>query len=219
MQQTTSNNKLSFKTSIIPVAIILLLVVVPMLVLWAYGGEFNESHNNWLVAANGKFWGIGTDGSYGFWKNSGNLVTSYEPYLISVCIFIFANVVYITLAWFRVIKMSSFNFLNGTWLMLFVLIVSGLLYPKNASDTSWIIIVRCIVTILGFAFGWFVSSLILSKVLVNTKLGQEYALLILDEETKAEKYVKENISPYKHDLKQHKKKTYVTIKNKTKPKK
>lgn len=216
MQASNTTKITTYKNNIIGFLTIILLVVVPMIILWIYGGEFNLSHNNWLVASYGKGWGtISEDGTIGFGVNIGNIVTSYQPYIIGLAILIFANLVYILFIYLRITKISNFNFLNGIWLMCFGILISGLIYPKTDKDLSWVIIVRALIAIAGFIIGFFISNIIVNKFLIKTKLGQEYGFNILREEKESSEYINKNIIPLKHDLKQNKKKTQIKV-NQTK---
>ncbi len=225
-----SQNHISYTKSKYPnwilFGMIVLLLVIPMVITWIYAGEWNEGHNNWLVANSklARYWAANNEGKWDFYQNStGQAYVSWQPFVIPIIIWIVTLSIYTLTSYLKWTKINGYNFINGLFLMFYITIISGLWYPTlnddGSSNQTLIISGRILIVALSFFIGFIVSLFFVNKVLVNTSLGYDYANELISDELNKQDYVNKNVTPYKHDIRKHEKKTKVTVTSKTKDKK
>lgn len=194
MKQTNINNSKLRNTNVWNILYILIFTIAPMIIVWLLVGEFNFAKRNW-------FW---------FDGDNNKLIITWQPFIIMFSI-LFINIgLFLTLTYFNFLKLSGFNFCVATWFLLFSLICSGLIIP-NKDSYAWIIALRIGIIIISFAVSFIISNLITSRLLIKTKLGQDYAQQIIVDEYNNKKYINENIKPLKKPTSKHKK-TSIEIK-------
>ncbi len=203
--------------------IIVICLVLPLIITWVFAGEWNEGHNNWLVANSklARYWMLNpATNTYGFSKNlTGKAYISWQPFVIPLFIWIINLGLYTLTSWLRWTKVNGYNFINGLFLFCYIGIVSGLWYPNEEGKTTLIITARVLIISISFFVGFILSVFIVNNWIVNTKLGSEYGAELINDEIDKQKYIKENIEPYKHSIYKQQKKTSVKVKEIDKSKK
>ena len=173
------------------ILIITLCLFIPMIFTWIYGGELNFSRNNWLVAMNGKCWGLLKDGTYGYGV-SRFVWCSWEPFIISFCILIFSLIVWMVLTYFKLSKINYFTYIFSTWFLLFIILITGLI----SYNQSWTIPVRIITIVISYFLVFIVINALFNRVIINTRFASIIANEIIKSEIECKKYLDDNkISP------------------------
>ncbi len=194
-----SNNKTTNKWEVINLVLItLFLLVVPMILDILFFGEANLFGLNYLVAINGKRWGLiekDKNGQViaqphnGFGK-SNFISVSWEPFVFAIAILILCFIVWLILLKFKKIKINYLTFIISTWVLMFSILLTGLL----PYDYSWTIPVRIIIVVIAYAASFFLLNLLMNKIIVNSKFAEQFAFEIIKEENRNKEYLSKNLS-------------------------
>ncbi len=166
----TDNTQFKNKWSWIIIICMLLLMLIVFLVF----GEINLSHLNWLVATNGKKWGLLKDGTTGFGVNNGPVMIGWEIFVIMGGILLMAIIAMVVLMLTNRLHFSSFAFIIASWVVFFTIITSGLLYPSASDSFKWQILVRVLLVFVAYPLAFFPFNWIFKKCFINTKYGEAY---------------------------------------------
>ncbi len=90
--------------------IIIICMFVLMTIVFILFGELNVCKLNWLVATNGKEWGVLADGTEGFGINSGAPIIKWQIFVIMIAILVAAIIAMVTLMLCHQMHFSSFSF-------------------------------------------------------------------------------------------------------------
>lgn len=193
-----SNNKTTINWSVINLILItLFLLVIPMILCILFFGEGNLFGLNFLVALNGKRWGLiekDKNGNaitpYQGWGKSNFVTVSWEPFVFALGILILCFIVWLILLKFKKIKINYLTFIGSTWVLMFSILATGLL----PYDYSWTIPVRIIIIVLSYAASFFLLNLLMNKIIINSKFAEQFALEIIKEENRNKEYLSKNFS-------------------------
>lgn len=166
------------------------LMFISFIFIFIYLGEINESKLNWLVATNGKKWGLLKDGSYGFGINDGSILINGFIFLITGGVLIIAILSATILILLEYIKFSSLSFIISSWFIFFSIVITGLIYP-NKNEFPWQIIVRILLVIISYPISFFPFNFIIKKIFINTKYGENYIANLISNERENAKYINE----------------------------
>lgn len=175
--------------------ILILLMFLSMMAIFLSIGEINLSGLNWLVATNGKKWGLikinDTETAMGFGVNSGSLMISMWVFLIMVFVLLFFIIINIILFLIKKSEITSFSFLLSSWFIFFAIITSGLLYPAKGNQFQWEILVRLVVILISYPIMFFPINFIIKKFFINTKMGELFMDKLLYQENENAKHINE----------------------------
>ena len=171
--------------------IIIITMFVLMTIVFILFGELNVSQLNWLVATNGKKWGLLADGTKGFGYNDGAPMIGWEIFVIMIAILVAAIIAMVTLMLCHKMHFSSFSFIIASWAVFFTIITTGLLYPSKDAGFQWQILVRVILIFISYPVVFFPVNWILKMCFINTKYGEAYVDNLLTSEKENAKYMEE----------------------------
>lgn len=189
--------KYSSNQYIYKLLIILLLIFVPMVILFLFGGEINLNQQNWLVATWGKEWGLLNDNTYGFGVNPDGPIISWEPFVYSIVVIFATTIIFFVLYKLKKLDLSFYTLIFSSWFVLFIILITGLLYPSPNGEEIWKIFVRIIIIVISFVIVFFPLNSILNSIMARSKNAENYTKKIIDKEIVANDYIKSNIDVMK----------------------
>lgn len=187
--------------------IIFLGIFIPILITWLYAGEINLSKNNWLVALNGKMWGLvlNANGDQ-YWGYGISKVwsISWQPFIIGFAILIFNILVWIILLKFRLTKINFLTHIVSTWMLFYLILITGSL----TYNMSWTIPVRILIIIVGYFIFFIGINYLNNRIILKTSFAVNFGNEIIENEIENQEYANKNLKNKKD--KSNRKKT-VTI--------
>ena len=187
--------------------IIFLGIFIPILITWLYVGEINLSKNNWLVALNGKMWGLVlNENGDQYWGYGISKVwsISWQPFIIGFAILLFNILAWIILLKFRLTKINFLTHIVSTWMLFYLILITGsLTYNMN-----WTIPVRILIIIVGYFIFFIGINYLNNRIILKTSFAANFGNEIIKNEIENQEYANKYLKNKKD--KSNRKKT-VTI--------
>ena len=187
--------------------IIFLGIFIPILITWLYVGEINLSKNNWLVALNGKMWGLVlNENGDQYWGYGISKVwsISWQPFIIGFAILLFNILAWIILLKFRLTKINFLTHIVSTWMLFYLILITGSL----TYNMSWTIPVRILIIIVGYFIFFIGINYLNNRIILKTSFAANFGNEIIKNEIENQEYANKYLKNKKD--KSNRKKT-VTI--------
>ncbi len=187
--------------------IIFLGIFIPILITWLYVGEINLSKNNWLVALNGKMWGLVlNENGDQYWGYGISKVwsISWQPFIIGFAILLFNILAWIILLKFRLTKINFLTHIVSTWMLFYLILITGSL----TYNMSWTIPVRILIIIVGYFIFFIGINYLNNHIILKTSFAANFGNEIIKNEIENQEYANKYLKNKKD--KSNRKKT-VTI--------
>ena len=187
--------------------IIFLGIFIPILITWLYAGEINLSKNNWLVALNGKMWGLVlNENGDQYWGYGISKVwsISWQPFIIGFAILLFNILAWIILLKFRLTKINFLTHIVSTWMLFYLILITGSL----TYNMSWTIPVRILIIIVGYFIFFIGINYLNNRIILKTSFAANFGNEIIKNEIENQEYANKYLKNKKD--KSNRKKT-VTI--------